>query len=192
MRDNDHQEQALAEAEAPRKVVVWLDEAVLILIILLSVGGAVITDFSPQDAYLYWLVMIPVFGLAAIIAGWAQAKVKGEVHGYSLGALLKVQALHWGGALCTVIGIFVLRFSQIIDEKATALVILLILGLATFLDGIRIGWRFSLIGVFLGISAMLIALLQQFLPFVILLAILLIVYTILRGRREARRHLAHD
>ena len=32
---------------------------------------------------------------------------------------------------------------------------LLILSLATFLDGQRVGWRFSLIGFFLGISAII-------------------------------------
>ena len=190
MHDNN-EERAMA-AEPPRGVIVWLDEAVLIFLLLLSVAGAVITDFSPQDAYLYWLVMIPVFGLGAMIAGWAQVKREGRVRGYSFGELFKIQLLHWSGGLCTVIGVFVLRHMRFLDETAAALVILLILGLATFLDGIRIGWRFSLIGVYLGISAILVAYLEQFLAPVVLLAILLIVYTIHRGRREARRRLRHE
>lgn len=188
---SDEEQERPLETEAPRQVVVWLDEAVLIIMLLLSVGGAVITDFSPQDAYLYWLTMIPLFGLAAIVAGWAQARVKGEVHGYPIGALLKIQALHWGGVLCTVIGVFMLHFARVLNEEAAALVMLLILGLATFLDGIRIGWRFSLTGVFLGVSAMLIALVEPFLPLVVGLAVLLIIYTIVRGRREARRLTEH-
>lgn len=188
---NDNQVKQLS-AEAPRGVIVWLDEAVLIFLLLLSVLGAVIAEFSPQDAYLFWLAMIPVFGLGAIIAGWAQVKREGKVRGYTFGELFKIQSLHWGGVLCTVIGVFVLRHQKHLDETATALVILLILALATFLDGIRIGWRFSLIGVYLGGSAIVIAYMKQFLPPVVLLAILLIVYTIHRGRREARQRLHHE
>ncbi len=188
---NDNETNQLS-VEPPRGVIVWLDEAVLICLLLFSVLGAVIADFSPQDAYLFWLTMIPVFGLAAIVAGWAQVKREGKVRGYSFGELFKIQALHWGGVLCTVVGVFVLLHMRHLDETSAALVILLILALATFLDGIRIGWRFSLIGVYLGISAIIIAYMEQFLPPVVLLAVLLITYTILRGRREARRRLRHE
>jgi len=176
----------------PRGVIVWLDEAVLIVLLLFSIGGAVITDFSPQDAYLYWLIMIPVFGFGSMLAGWAQTRRKGKVRGYGFAELVKIQSLHWGGVLCTVIGVFVLRHLRFFDETAAALLILLILALATFLDGIRIGWRFSLIGLFLGIASMIIAYVEQFLPLVVLLAVTLIVYTIHRGRREARRFLRHE
>ncbi len=180
----------VAEQVPPPGIVVWLDEAVLIMLLLFSIGGAVVGDFSPQDAYLYWLVMIPIFGLGSMIAGWAQASLHGHVRGQSLGELLMLQLLHWGGVFFTVVGVFFLLHLQFLDGKAAALVILLILALATFLDGIRIGWRFSLAGVFLGMTAMLTAYLEQFLPLVVLLAVALILFTIYWGKRERRQLLA--
>ncbi len=184
MRDDDQSSNTLIQQSETRGIVNWLDEAVLIFLLILSIGGAIISDFSPQDAYLYWLAMIPLFGIGAILSGWAQARREGEVKGFTFKQLFKMQSLHWVGVLCTVIGVFVLRYQQFIDEAGTALVMLLILALATFLDGIRIGWRFSLLGVFLGISAMIIAYVEQFLLLVVLLAIILIFYSVYQGRRQ--------
>lgn len=186
---NNDKNESLTETAVPSGPLVWLDEAVLIVLLLLSIGGAVISDFSPQDAYLYWLVMIPVFAIGSIIASWAKTALYGHIRGRSFGELLLRQVLHWGGTFCTVIGVFFLLHLQFLDSRATALVILLILGLATFLDGIRIGWRFSLAGVFLGVTALLTAYLEQFLPLVALLAVLLIVITIYWGKRERSRRL---
>ena len=186
MHDNDanNNNHAVEEKAPPPGIIVWLDEAVLILLLLFSIGGAVVGDFSPQDAYLYWLLMIPIFGLGSMIAGWAQASLHGHVRGQSLGELFMLQLLHWGGVFFTVVGVFFLLHLRFLDGKAAALVILLILALATFLDGIRIGWRFSLAGIFLGTTAMLTAYLEQFLPLVILLAVALILFTIYWGKRE--------
>jgi len=187
MQDNNESNTELILKSETRGIVTWLDEAVLIFLLVLSIGGAVISDFSPQDAYLYWLAMIPLFGIGAMLSGWAQARREGAVRGFTFKQLLKIQSLHWGGVLCTVIGVFVLRFQQFIDENGTALVMQLILALATFLDGIRIGWRFSLLGVFLGVSAMIIAYVEQFLILVVLSAILLIVYSVYHGRRKSKQ-----
>ena len=184
MRDNEETTNQLTQESEARAIFNWLDEAVLITLLILSIGGAIVSALTPQDAYLYWLAMIPLFGIGAMLSGGAQARRAGEVRGFTFRQLLKIQLLHWGGVLCTVIGVFVLRYEQLIDEDGTALVMLLILGLATFLDGIRIGWRFSLVGIFLGVSAMIIAYMEQFLPLVVLLAIILIVYSVYHGRRK--------
>jgi len=184
--NNEKGTHALIQSAEARGIIKWLDEAVLITLLVFSIVGAIVSALTPQDAYLYWLAMIPLFGIGAMLSGWAQARREGDVRGFAFRELWKIQSLHWGGVVCTVVGVFVLRYEKLIDEDGTALVVLLILGLATFLDGIRIGWRFSLVGIFLGISAMIIAYLEQFLPIVVLLAVILIVYSVYHGRR---RHL---
>lgn len=169
-----------------RGAIVWIDEAVLVVLVLMSLGGLAISAFSIQDDYVYWLGMIPIFWLGAILSSWSQAHL-GQSEAHNLKRLLWIELLHWGGTLAVVIGVFLLRYLQILGDSATALVMLLILALATYLNGIRIGWRFSLLGVFLGVVAILTAYVERFLPLAVLLAIILILLSTYQGRRDARR-----
>ncbi|GAB6067351.1 hypothetical protein JCM13664_06690 [Methylothermus subterraneus] len=169
----------------PRRMRNWLDEAVLIVLLLLSLGGAAISAFSAQDDYVYWLGMIPLFWLGAILSSWAQAGADDEAQTFR--RLLWIELLHWGGTLAAVIGVFFLRYLQLLGDTAAVLVMLLILALSAYLNGIRIGWRFSLLGVFLGVTAMLAAYVQQFLPLAALLAVALIVFSIYTRRRRTRQ-----
>lgn len=174
-----------------RGAIVWMDEAVLIVLVLLSLGGIVVSTFAIQDDYLYWLGMIPVFWLGAILSSWAQVRRTQSDEAHDLKRLLWIELLHWGGTLAAVIGVFILQYLQALNDSATALVMLLILALSTYLNGIRIGWRFSLLGVFLGLTAVLTAYVEKFLPLATLLATALIVFSIYRGRRSSRQVTGH-
>lgn len=170
-----------------RGAIVWMDEAVLIVLVLLSLGGVAISAFSAQDDYIYWLGIIPIFWLGAILSSWSQARRTQGDEAHDLKWLLWIEMLHWGGTLAAVVGVFVLRYLQILGDSAAALVMLLILALATYLNGIRIGWRFSLLGVFLGVTAILTAYVERFLPLAALLALALILFSTYQARRSARR-----
>jgi hypothetical protein len=178
----------MADANRPEKpapplrgAIAWLDEAVLIVLVILSLAGVAIGIFSSQDNYVYWLGMIPLFWLGAILSSFAQARRAGD-EAHDLKRLLGIELLHWGGTLVTVIGVFFLRYLQILQDTAATLVMLLILALSAYLNGIRIGWRFSLLGVFLGVNALLIAYAQTFLPLAGLLAVALILFSLYHRR----------
>ncbi|TAN49440.1 MAG: hypothetical protein EPN21_11945 [Methylococcaceae bacterium] len=155
-----------------------VDEIVLIILVMLSLVGVGITHFSPSESFMYWLAMIFVFGIAAMIAGWAQAKEQGHVRGHLLKELFFLQSLHWLGSLLTVLCIFAMLQSGRMSAETAGLVILLILGLATFLDGIRIGWRYSLAGVYLGVTAMVAVLVKNYVPILILVGMTIVAATI--------------
>lgn len=161
-----------------------IDEIVLIVMVALSLVGMAITHFSPQESFMYWLAMIFVFGVAAIVAGWSQAKEKGHVRGYLLKELFFQQALHWLGSLLTVLAIFVLLLNGRMSSETAGLVILLILGLATFLDGIRIGWRYSLAGAYLEVTAVVAALVKNFIPLLFVLGVAIVAATIYWEKRR--------
>lgn len=163
---------------------VTIDEIVLISLLILSLVGMGITHFSPQESFMYWLAMIFVFGIAAMISGGWQAKEKGHVSGHLLKDLLVLQSLHWLGALLTVLAIFILLQSGRMSSETAGLVILLVLGLSTFLDGIRIGWRYSLAGIYLGTAAVLAAVVKNFLPLLILLSIAMVAGTVYWEKRR--------
>jgi hypothetical protein len=60
------------------------------------------------------------------------------------------QILHGLGGLVAVLIIYSFYHSGRITPEATGLVVLLILALTTYLDGIRLGWHFSFAGFFSG------------------------------------------
>jgi hypothetical protein len=123
-----------------------LYEWVVIDLMILAVVGVAINHFAPAKSYSYWLVMVPVFGIACIVLEWSRARVRGK----SGWAILHDQLLHWAGVLAAIYLIYLLRKTEQLSDTNSALVILLILALATYLAGIQLGWRLYIIGCFLG------------------------------------------
>ncbi len=152
-----------------------VEEAILIFLLFLSVVGISITDFSPDDGYGYWIIMAFVFALFAILIAWLQSKHRpGDFK-----EIVKHQCLHWATTLLVVGETLLLQKSGHIGSESSVLVILLLLSLATILDGLRIGWRFSLLGLFLGFSSVIAAFFEFFLLINIIVAILIIFFTFL-------------
>jgi hypothetical protein len=109
-----------------------------------------------------------------VLITWLQSK-KGSK---DFGAIVKEQTLHWFSSLIVVGGALLLEQSGRIDESSASLVVLLILSLATMLDGIRIGWQFSVVGFFLGACSIIVAFTDQFMLFASVLAALIITFSI--------------
>lgn len=147
-----------------------IEEGIFILLIMLSLLGIGITHFEPEDGYGYWLFMVLIFGMLAVLITWLKSKQTAS----DLSHIVKEQALHWFSTLLVVAGAFFLEQSGRIDEFSASLVILLILSLATMLDGIRIGWQLSLVGFFLGACAVILAFVENFMPATSILAIIII------------------
>jgi len=147
-----------------------IEEAILILLLILSLIGIGITDYSPADGYGYWLLMVVAFALFGILIGWLQSKHRTE----DFKLILREQTLHWSTTVLVVGGVFLIHQSGKIAEDDAGLIILLILSLATMLDGLRVGWRFSLVGLFLWVSAIIAAYTQHFLWIELLIAIIIV------------------
>ncbi|MEC4747988.1 hypothetical protein [Methylomicrobium sp. Wu6] len=124
-----------------------IEAIILILLLIASLVGIFINDYSPADGYGYWIMTVFVFAFFSIILGWLKSRQSSE----DFVSVLREQALHWFCSLLVVGGAsLVLK-----PENNSGLIILLILSLATVLDGLRVGWRFSVVGIFLGISAVI-------------------------------------
>ncbi|MCQ8103340.1 hypothetical protein NP590_04405 [Methylomonas sp. SURF-2] len=135
-----------------------LEQAIFIIMLLLSLLGMVVTDFSRHDGYGYWLIMVLVFGVLSIFVSWLQSK-RSEIE---FGDIVKEQASHWLLTLLIVVAAFLVQKSGQLTETSASLVILLLLAMATMLDGKRIGWQFTLIGFYLAGSAIIIAYVEAF------------------------------
>lgn len=171
------------ELFASEKRKFHIEEAILILLLILSLVGIGITDFSPADGFGYWLIMMVVFASCAILIGWLQSKHLPE----DFKLIFREQASHWATSLLVVGGAFLIEKSGRILPEDAGLVILLILSLATMLDGLRVGWRFSLVGLFLGVSAVIAAFTEHFLWIELLIAIFIVATTIAWEFWQAKR-----
>lgn len=152
-----------------------IEEAILTLLLILSLVGIGITDFSPADGYGYWIIMVLLFGISAMVIGWQQSKHRSE----DFKIILREQSMHWATSLLVVGGAFLILQSGRIAEAETGLIILLILSLSTILDGLRVGVRFSLVGFFLGVAAVIAAYTPHFLWIELGIAILIVAATVL-------------
>lgn len=150
-----------------------IEEAILVLLLILSLIGIGITDFSPADGYGYWIIMVFVFALFAIIIGWLQSKHRSD----DFKIILREQSIHWATSLLVVGGAFLVQKDE--GKTDIGLVTLLILSLATVLDGLRVGWRFSLVGLFLGVSAVIAAYTEHFFWIELLIAVFIVLATVL-------------
>ncbi len=152
-----------------------IEEAILVLLLILSLVGIGIMDFSPADGYGYWLILVFVFCLFAMIIGWLQSKHRSD----DFKIILREQSMHWATSLLVVGGAFLIHQSGRIAEEDAGLIILLILSLSTILDGLRVGWRFSLVGLFLGVAAVVSVYTPHFLWIELGIAIFIVMATIL-------------
>ncbi len=170
----------------PKKSAAPVEEVILIIMVIFCLVGIAVTDFSPQDAFMYWMAMIFVFGFAAMIAGWHNARRHFDPNGEGneVKELFKMQSLHWLGSLVAVLCLFSFVEAGHMTQEATGLMVLLILALTTFLDGIRIGWRFSLTGMYLAAAVVGANLLESFMPWMFGLAVLIIAITVYREKRK--------
>jgi len=150
--------QIALESITHEKRYALIEKATMVFLIILSMIGISIMDFSPAEGYQYWVGMIPIFGIGAIVINFAQTKQSGP----DVQTIFIEQLRLWFGAFLALCGTLLLLHSNALNDENTGLVMLLILSLATYIDGIRIGWRFGLLGNFLGLTAVTIAYLENF------------------------------
>ena len=146
-----------------------MDKVIFVALILLALLGMAITNFSPADAHIYWLVMTLVFALAAIVTGWQQADDKQQKT-----KLVTSQLIHWGSTLIAVMVVYAFLHSGQIQNETVSLMILLILSLSTFMDGIHVGWHFYLLGILLAISTVIISYLDEYMWIIAIIAMVFI------------------
>lgn len=151
-------EPASSGSGQPRTRALGLEEIGFVALLVLSLGGMAIADFSAQWGLSYWLAVIPLFGAVSVYSGWRRARAAGE----NIGRVLVRQLLHWGAAALAVYLIFVLERSGRLNQEDAGLVALLLLSLSTILAGLHFDWRLSVLGVLLAVVAVCAALVEEF------------------------------
>jgi hypothetical protein len=148
------------------------EKVVFVILILLTMGGVALTNISPEDAHFFWLAMNPVFAIGAIMSGWHRANEQNtRKH------LLVTQLFHWGSSLVAIVIIYGFLHTGQLQFGSTGLIIVLVLALSAFLDGIHVGWHFSVLGVLLAVIAVTVSYVEQYIWVIAAIASMFIVIT---------------
>ena len=131
----------------------------LAIVFILAMLGVGVTDYAPLQSLNYWGAMAIILALSGLIMGWSKARRLKQPVLQSL----RVQIVHWIATGVAVFGIFLLLKAGRLNYEGTGLVLLIVLGLATFLDGYRLNLFFSLVGVFIFALAMIAAYIEEYL-----------------------------
>ena len=157
-----------------KKHFFYVEEIILVCMLLLALLGVWITDYAPVDGYGYWMIMVFVFAILSITLAWLQRKTEG----CKFMTILREQSLHWLTSMLLMEGIYTLFTTNHLTSEDAGLVIMMILSQSTILDGVRIGWRFALVGIFLGITAMIAVYSQHFFWIGAILAVCIVISSI--------------
>lgn len=154
-----------------------------VALILLSVIGVAVTDFSRRYSHWYWYAMVPVFACACLIMEWARARNSGK----SRMSILRPQLLTWFGLMVAVSLTHVLLFTGRLDYENTGLVLLLLLALTTFFAGVELGYHLCLLGGFLALTLLMMTYMEEYVWVVLLAGILGVAITVYAYKRRLNR-----
>lgn len=147
---------------------------ILIFLVIVSLVGIGISDFSQKYGFYFWLGTAPVFGLASLIIGWSHARHSGQ----SWFQILGKQLFHWLALALVMCMIYLFQYTGRLNNTDAGIMAMMALSLTTFLAGVHFDWRFYLIGIFLGGATIAIAFIEQFfwlmlIPIAIIVVILI-------------------
>lgn len=145
----------------------------------LAFVGVAITYVNKDLSYLYWLTMVPVFGTLCFVAQWSRSRST-EV---KWSRLFLTELLHWGALLLAVALIYTLLNAGNIPRATTGMVTLLLFALVTFLYGVHLDRRFLGVGVFLGLSYVVMSYLAAYMWVLLLIAVLTVSFAIFLVKR---------
>jgi hypothetical protein len=128
-----------------------------IVMLALALVGIAYTDLLPGVSMWYWQVLAVVFGVICIMTEWPRTPGEGRARLQ----LIVRQALHWGGFLWGMRLLFLPVMQKNLNAEITGLILMYMLAFSTFLAGIYIDWRLSVLAVFLGIGVLAIAFVDQ-------------------------------
>ena len=147
-----------------------INQIIFSALIVLAMIGIIITDISPANALYYWIFMLVAYAGTAMYFGQKLASVEES----GLGNFFLKQIIHWGGSLVAILCVYTLLHTGRVNHEEAGLIMLLVLALATFLAGSRVGWHFYLLGALLCVATIVVAYIEAFMWIIILVAAMIV------------------
>ncbi|OQX14115.1 MAG: hypothetical protein BWK73_10205 [Thiothrix lacustris] len=167
------------------KHVLKVDVLIFSGIMLLALLGVGITDYSVSRAHSYWRYLMIVMAVLTTLWGVWRSRKLGLAHGSKL---LYQQMILWGAALTAMMMIYLLQAAGRLDFEITGLMILLVLALVTFIDGMLVSWKLYLVGLILLMALLLAMYVEAFLWMIVLAALLAVALVVVFVMWKIRSH----
>ncbi len=120
---------------------------IYMILVLLSVGGVAIMEYSDVYGFWYWIVMAILFGGVSIGLAWKHDQDTPGDQSHRV----KKQALHWGALVLAILMVFLMHYAGLFSVSSTpGLIVLLLLAFTAVLAGVHFNWRMAVVGLILG------------------------------------------
>ena len=96
--------------------------------------------------------------------------------------------MHWSACVAAVLIVYSLVHTGRINNADAGLILLLILALTVFLNGAQVGRYFYLLGMLLGSMTVLMAYIEQYIWFILIVAVVVMMVAIYWDRLAAAGH----
>lgn len=150
------------------------------ILVILSVSGVAIMDYSDKWGFYYWLLMAIVFGAVSIGLAWKRDQ---DLPG-DQSDRVKKQALHWGTLLVGILLIFLMHGAKLFDRPSTpGLLALLLLALTAGLAGVHFNWRMGVVGLILAGTFVAAVLAEEFFWIMLIVAVIAAVVIVVTRRK---------
>ncbi len=158
-----------------------VSRGVFIFLVILSIGGVAITDYSVKYGLWYWLGMSIISGGVSISMAWRAAAEAGET---ARGHLTR-QVFHWLSLVVSLLLIFFLQNAEALNPSTSGLMALLMLALTTTLAGVHFRPRLALLGGIQAATFVAAVLTEEFFWILLILILVVVVGDIVWRSRRA-------
>ena len=168
----------------------WRKRLVIsIIMVVLSFIGVILVYIDPLTAHIswyYWLSMAPIF---MILSLWLRFQLKKTNENVTAKTIWH-EVFHWIGLIVAIYILHVYVRTGIVGKFEAGLLLIDILALAVFLLGVHLEPTFILVGLILGLCALLMAVLTKYIiPAIIVIAVIgsIFIYVMLRKGGPKRK-----
>jgi hypothetical protein len=144
---------------------------VAVVMVLLAMLGVGLTTASSAAAPVYWIALVPVYGLLCIGTAWGRMHHAG---GFDRAAVLR-QLFHWLGIAVALGFDFYIRGTGEESGMGAGLNALLLLALGCYLAGVHLDWLFVPVGLLLTLTLAIVAKADQYLWMIFLIGVVTII-----------------
>ena len=123
---------------------------IYIFMIAWAVVGLAYTDIVPSHSVTFWLLTTVLFAIVAIVHVFRSGAD-------DRGSLALKQLAHWGAFFAAMVLLHSQLVQDLVAGDPSVIVVLILLALATFLDGIYVDWRFCVVGLVLASGSLIVA-----------------------------------
>lgn len=149
------------------KHILMVDSIIFIVLLSVAVIGVGLTDVQGIRSESYWSWVF--IGMAISTTLWSSWRYR-KLGIYEDGKILYRQLVLWSSGLVALGTLYVLLTTGRLNYETTGLLILLLLSLITFIDGMLVSWKLYLVGILFFIILLLSTYVESYLWIIILIA----------------------